>query len=438
MRRKPWSRIRVADLVSSGDAEVKTGPFGTQLHASDYVASGTPVINVRNIGFGGIRADKLEFIADETVQRLAGHVLRPGDIVFGRKGAVERHVLIRQAQNKWFQGSDCLRLRLKTKRVLPQFLSYHLLTHDHQQWMMQQCSHGATMASLNQDIVGRIEFLAPAPDEQYAIASILSAYEDLIENNTRRIAILEEMARRIYEEWFVRFRFPGFEAVRMVESELGLVPEGWVVDSLQGVCVAKIGVQTGPFGSQLHKADYSDSGVPVLMPKDLIGFRIDEETVARVPEPTADSLSRHRMRPGDIAYGRRGDIGRRAFIMAHQAGWLCGTGCLRIRPDAKRINPWYVFNYLGQDNVVGLIAGRAHGVTMPNLNARLLESVPVLRPHSGLQDQFEATTFPMAELRESLIAKNRNLRTTRDLLLPKLISGELDVSALPEPEALAA
>ena len=144
------------------------------------------------------------------------------------------------------------------------------------------------------------------------------------------------------------------------------------------------------------------------------------------------------MRPGDIAYGRRGDIGRRAFIMAHQAGWLCGTGCLRIRPDAKRINPWYVFNYLGQDNVVGLIAGRAHGVTMPNLNARLLESVPVLRPHSGLQDQFEATTFPMAELRESLIAKNRNLRTTRDLLLPKLISGELDVSALPEPEALAA
>lgn len=273
---------------------------------------------------------------------------------------------------------------------------------------------------------------------QRRIASILSTYDDLIENNTRRIAILEEMARRIYEEWFVRFRFPGHEGVRMVESELGMVPEGWRTDVLAGVCEPKTGIQTGPFGSQLHKADYSEVGVPVLMPKDLIEFRIEEDSVARVPEATAESLKRHRMRPGDIAYGRRGDIGRRAFIMAHQAGWLCGTGCLRIRPDSKKINGWYVFNYLGQDSVVGLIAGRAHGVTMPNLNAQLLESVPVVCPPRELQDQFERISFPMAELRESLIAKNANLRTTRDLLLPKLISGELGVSAMTETEALAA
>ena len=273
---------------------------------------------------------------------------------------------------------------------------------------------------------------------QRRIASTLSAYDDLIENNTRRIAILEEMARRIYEEWFVRFRFPGHEGLRMVESEFGVMPEGWRTDVLAGVCEPKTGIQTGPFGSQLHKADYSEVGVPVLMPKDLIGFRIVEDSVARVPDTTAESLKRHRMRPGDIAYGRRGDIGRRAFIMAHQAGWLCGTGCLRIRPDTNRINGWYVFNYLGQDSVVGLIAGRAHGVTMPNLNAKLLESVPVVCPPRELQNQFEQISFPMAELRERLIAKNTNLRTTRDLLLPKLISGELDVSALPEPQALAA
>jgi type I restriction enzyme S subunit len=297
---------------------------------------------------------------------------------------------------------------------------------------------GAAQPKLSQASMRRIRLLLPCYEAQRRIASILSAYDDLIENNTRRIAILEEMARRTYEEWFVRFRFPGHEGVRMVESELGMVPEGWRTDVLAGVCEPKTGIQTGPFGSQLHKADYSEVGVPVLMPKDLIGFRIQEDSVARVPEATAESLKRHRMWPGDIAYGRRGDIGRRAFIMAHQAGWLCGTGCLRIRPDTKKINGWYVFNYLGQEGVVGLIAGRAHGVTMPNLNAQLLESVPVVCPPRELQDQFEQISFPMAELRESLIAKNANLRTTRDLLLPKLISGELDVSALPEPQPLAA
>lgn len=100
----------IQDLQDKGEAELKTGSFGTQLHARDYVKEGTPVINVRNIGFGDIREEKLEFISEETVQRLASHLLEPGDIVFGRKGAVERHVFIQSKQAKWFQGSDCLRL----------------------------------------------------------------------------------------------------------------------------------------------------------------------------------------------------------------------------------------------------------------------------------------------------------------------------------------
>ena len=294
---------------------------------------------------------------------------------------------------------------------------------------------GTTVLGIKQSELVRVEIPLPKLATQRRIASILSAYDDLIENNTRRIAILEEMARRLSEEWFVRFRFPGHEGVRMVESEMGLIPEGWRVDPLEKVCPSKDGIQTGPFGSQLHKSDYSSEGVPVLMPKDLLGFRINTETIARIPEATAQSLPRHRMKPGDIVYGRRGDIGRRAFIMAHQSGWFCGTGCLRIRPDPAAINGWYLFNYFGQDNVVGLIAGRAHGVTMPNLNTRLLASVPVVRPPRSLQDQFEQVTFPTASLRETLIAKNINLRTTRDLLLPKLISGELDVSTLPGPQA---
>ncbi len=164
------------------------------------------------------------------------------------------------------------------------------------------------------------------------------------------------------------------------------------------------------------------------MPKDLIGFRIRTDSIARISEATADKLCRHRMQPGDIVYGRRGDIGRRAFVMAHQAGWFCRTGCLRIRPNPRLVDGWFLFNYLGQDDVVGLIQGRAQGVTMPNLNTGVLSSVPVRLPPRKLQDDFARLTFPMAEAHEALTAKIENLRRTRDLLLPRLLSGQVELA----------
>src|SRR5438105_2906123 len=130
-----WKKTTVQDFVDRGEAELKTGPFGTQLHASDYIENGTPVINVRNIGYGSILSDKLEFISEQTVARLREHLLQPGDIVFGRKGAVERHALVRDQQRDWFQGSDCLRLRLSSPGLSSRFISYSFLTDSHKQWM---------------------------------------------------------------------------------------------------------------------------------------------------------------------------------------------------------------------------------------------------------------------------------------------------------------
>src|SRR5678816_1315609 len=106
-----WRTLSIGELVDSGEAEIQTGPFGTQLKASDYVDDGTPVINVRNIGFGTLRPEKLEFVAEETAERLATHLLEPHDIVFGRKGAVDRHLYVGGEQDRWMQGSDCIRLR---------------------------------------------------------------------------------------------------------------------------------------------------------------------------------------------------------------------------------------------------------------------------------------------------------------------------------------
>jgi type I restriction enzyme S subunit len=262
---------------------------------------------------------------------------------------------------------------------------------------------------------------------QRRVAGILSAYDELIGNNQRRIRVLEAMARALYHEWFVQFRCPG-HGNSVSDGTFNFdIPQGWEVTDLQKVCVEPNGIQTGPFGSQLHEADYSEEGVPVVMPTNLIGFRIRTDAIARIPEAIADKLSRHRMQPGDIVYGRRGDIGRRAYLMPHQAGWFCGTGCLRIRPNSQAVNGWYLFNYLGQGDVLAIIAGRAQGVTMPNLNTGVMASVPVRLPPRTLQDDFARLTFPMAEAHEALTAQTENLRRTRDLLLPRLLSGQADL-----------
>ena len=114
---KQLPMLSVGELMLTGEARLQTGPFGTQLKASEYVPEGIPVINVRNVGFGEVRADHLEYISEAKAEQLHHHIIRTGDIVFGRKGAVERHALIKQEQDGWAQGSDCLRLRLNSPKV---------------------------------------------------------------------------------------------------------------------------------------------------------------------------------------------------------------------------------------------------------------------------------------------------------------------------------
>jgi type I restriction enzyme S subunit len=245
----------------------------------------------------------------------------------------------------------------------------------------------------------------------------------LIETNRRRIRLLDEAAHLLYQEWFDRLRFPGYEHTRITNG----LPEGWSKHTLESVCIEADGIQTGPFGSQLHQSDYCDVGVPVVMPKDLISFRILSEGIAQIPESLAQKLSRHRMTEGDTVYGRRGDIGRRAFISARQVGWLCGTGCLRIRPDVKEINSRFLFDALGSPDTAGTIANRAKGATLLNLNSTVLKSVPILVPPRPLQDLYAAQVQPIGNLIELLSEQNSKLKAARDLLLPRLMSGEVEV-----------
>jgi type I restriction enzyme S subunit len=145
------------------------------------------VINVRNIGYGDLRADKLEFVPEEVVERLAVHVLQAGDIVFGRKGAVDRHLLISSDQSGWIQGSDCIRLRSMNDSVCSVYLSFMFREEGHKQWMLNQCGNKATMASLNQDVIARIPIVEPS-------RSLLREFKDSASLHLTQIAQLQRQS----------------------------------------------------------------------------------------------------------------------------------------------------------------------------------------------------------------------------------------------------
>ncbi len=197
--------MRIAKLNDIG--ELKTGPFGTQFSASEYVSEGIPVINVKNIGYGSIIETGLDHVSKNTLGRLSEHKLKEGDIVFGRKGSVDRHCLIRREQNGWMQGSDCIRVRLTDTSVYPEFVSYYLLT-DAVKMKINNSAVGSTMASLNTDILGDIDIILPDYAEQKSIALTLGIIDKKIKNNNRINDYLEEMAKTIYDYWFVQFDFP--------------------------------------------------------------------------------------------------------------------------------------------------------------------------------------------------------------------------------------
>jgi type I restriction enzyme S subunit len=414
--------VSLADALRAEGGLLQTGPFGSQLKQSEYSAEGIPVIMPKDIHNGTVVTDTVARVPEATAQRLARHKVAVNGIVLPRRGEVTKRAFIGEQQAGWLCGTGCLKIEAQGRMIWPRFLYYYLGTPASIEWL-ERNAVGSTMLNLSAEIVGRFPLRLRPIGEQKAIAEALSAYDELIENNEKRIALLEEAARLLYREWFVYFRFPGHEHHKLVDG----IPHGWNIVLLRDLCMPRDGIQTGPFGSQLHQSDYTEVGVPVVMPKDIQGFRIEPEGIARIPEHIADRLGRHRMQLGDTVYGRRGDIGRRAFIGRRQARWLCGTGCLRIRPDPTKIVPRYLFETLGSQQTAGFIANQAKGSTMPNLSAGALQKVPILFPAVHLQQLFAEEIEPTAELSELLTDQNRKLAEARDLLLPRLMNGKIVV-----------
>ncbi len=419
----------LGDICDEGDGFIRTGPFGSQLHQSDYTKVGTPVVMPKDIIEDKVDESEIARISDEDLERLSQHRLDVGDIVYGRRGDIGRHALIPTGEQGWLCGTGCLRIHLgKKSPLIPAFLHYYLKKPEVIEWIYNQAI-GATMPNLNTSILRSVVIQYPPIFVQQKIASILSVYDDLIHNNLCRIKILEEMAQNLYREWFVKFRFPGHQKYppplgegegegpyRLVDSPLGKIPEGWEVCALSDLIDFVKGVEPG---SKNYQGNRGNEMVPFLRVGDL-GKR--DSTIFVKCELVKDSV----LRPEDIAVTMDGTVG--IVRIGFEGGYSSGIRRVVIR-EPKRIGWAFVYQLLQSDSIQGIIHSHAKGTTIKHASSSIDYMVFAL-PKTTLLEGFEKHAAPMLKQTLSLARRNEVLRRTRDLLLPKLISGELDVSEL--------
>jgi type I restriction enzyme S subunit len=259
---------------------------------------------------------------------------------------------------------------------------------------MQQVSHGTTQDNLSIDKLLRFDFVVPDVEEQRKIAAILSAYDDLIENNLRRIKILEEMAQNLYCEWFVKFRFPGHQHTRFVDSPLGQIPEGWEVTRLGEILELN-------YGKALKKEDRREGNVPVYGSSGVVGYH---------DVPLVNG-------PG-IVVGRKGNVG--SVYWSDENFYPIDTAYFVISKMPLR----FLFYDLQTKNFLN------NDAAVPGLNRNQAYSLETVTPPADILTWFCQFADDFERQAAVLRLQNTTLRRTRDLLLPRLISGEVDVSEL--------
>ena len=278
-------------------------------------------------------------------------------------------------------------------------------------------AQGAAQQNLNAGQIKAFKIPYPTLDIQKKIASILSTYDDLIENNNRRIAILEEMAQKLYREWFVKFRFPGHEEVKMVESELGLIPEGWEVVTLSEL------YKTSSGGTPSRKKlEYYDEGtIPWVKTKELKdSFVIDSEE--KITELGLQGSSAKLFPKYSVLMAMYGATIGQLGIISQEAS--SNQACCAIISKDEEFSPWYAYLYLysNRDHIIG----QRMGAAQQNISQQIIKNLFILKPTFDTMKKFNQIVItPLFLQIENLQKKNLNLKKQRDLLLPKLISGKI-------------
>lgn len=363
----------------------------------------------------------------------ARRVVRTGDVLFGTvRPGLQSHAAIPAGGTDGgiVASTGFSVIRARPGKADPRFL-FQFVMSDELKRQAERVAVGSNYPAVNESDVRRFEFPSFAFTEQCLIGEILDSADVAIRTTEQMVAKLERMNQGLLHDLLTRgveatgaSRDPRRNPAQFRQSPLGLLPRDWKVLSVATLVEsAQAFIQTGPFGSQLHASDYVSAGVPVVMPQDLVQGQINTAHVARIREEKAQALGRHRMQPGDIVFSRRGDLSKCAAITEAEDGWLCGTGCLLLRPPRSTVRSnWFAALYR-HDLCQRQIAAAAVGSTMVNLNSRLLGALQIPLPLTTEQDQICAVIDAGRHRADLLRFELEKLRLAKHGLMRDLLSG---------------
>ena len=381
-----WEIAKLGDISKN----IQTGPFGSQLHQSDYSECGIPVVMPKDLVGGKISEESIARVDKTHVERLCRHKIEVGDILYSRRGDVGRCAHVTKKEEGWLCGTGCLRVTIDSEKADSRFVFFQLQHPDTVGWV-EKHAVGATMLNLNTTILSSVPIRLPTLEIQKRIADILSAYDDLIENNQKQIKLLEEAAQRLYKEWFVDLRFPGHENTKIVDG----VPVGWSRTNINEIL-------TFHRGYDLTKNEMKAGRYPVVGSTTVIGYH-----------------NEFKIKGPGIVTGRSGSLGKYQFIWDNF--WPHNTS-LYIS-DYKDHNIFFVYSLLQTVDFASLNNGGA----IPTLNRNVLSNIEVIEPTDELQEMFAKIAEAQYRKIRNLEKQNNQLKMARDVLLPKLMSGEVEV-----------
>lgn len=441
MRSEPLCSTTLGEICEQQGGAIQTGPFGSQLHASDYIASGTPVVMPADIVRGRVSTASIARVGPEHVERLSQHKFRLDDIVFSRRGDVTRFARVTAREVGWLCGTGCLKVRVGTGNVaLPKWVSLALDGPEVKEWLVRHAV-GATMPNLNTSILGALPLKVPPIGRQREAVEVCFALDDRIDLLRQTNATLESIAQTLFKSWFIDFdpvrakaegREPeGMDADTAAlfpdefeESALGLIPKGWRAGALSEI-------------AELNSRSWTAREHPARVA--YIDLASVKANVFDIPQrylfADAPSRARRELRTGDTLVGTVRPGNRSfGFIARSEPGLTGSTGFAVLSPRHPSTAAFIYLCSTREENIERL-SSLADGGAYPAVRPELVLTTSCTLPPDEVLTAFASIVEPLMNTIAANAAQAWTLADLRDTLLPRLISGQI---GLPDARELAA
>ena len=404
-----WKKVKLGEISQT----IQTGPFGSQLHQSDYSVIGIPVVMPKDIIAGNIEEASIARVEQHHIDRLSRHMISYGDILYARRGDVGKCAFTKQNQEGWLCGTGCLRVTINPDMANPKFVFFQLQKQETIGWITNHAI-GSTMLNLNTTILSNAPVEIPSLRIQNRIVEILSRYDSLIENYQNQIKLLEEAAQRLYKEWFIDLRFPGHENTKIVDG----VPEGW--EKKPALDFFEMSIGKTPPRTQKQWFTKGSNGIPWVSISDMKDTMFVQETAEELTQDACENYNIKVVPKGTILLSFKLTVGRVAFAGAD----VCTNEA--IAHFQKEGDEWkaYTLMYLRNYNYDSL--GNTSGISKA-VNSTIIKNMPFVMPCTAILQEFSQRVLPFIKQTENLQSQLRLLTEARDRLLPKLMSGEITV-----------